>query len=52
MRIDKAWLREMTEPSFQAAMEAAKRYHRVSFESGEPQRRMAAFLTKRARRKD
>jgi enoyl-CoA hydratase/carnithine racemase len=51
MGIDKAWLREMTEPGFQAAMEAAKRYHRVSFESGEPQRRTAAFLAKRARRK-
>lgn len=46
MRLDKRWLREMTEPGFQAAFEAAARYHRESYESGEPQRVSAAFLDK------
>lgn len=48
MAIDKAWLREMTEPGFQAAMDAAKRHHRASFEAGEPQRMTAEFLARRA----
>ena len=47
MRLDKAWLREMTEPGFEAAFEAALHYHRRSFESCEPQRRSADFLDKK-----
>ncbi len=49
MRIDKEWLREMSEPGFQAAMEAAKRYHRRSYEAGEPQKMAAEFLAKNHR---
>ena len=47
MRLDKAWLREMTEPGFEAAFEAALRYHRRSYESGEPQRMSAAFVDRK-----
>jgi len=47
MRIDKEWLREMTEPGFQAAFAAARRLHRESYAAGEPQRLTAAFLAKR-----
>ncbi|MGI9371483.1 MAG: enoyl-CoA hydratase/isomerase family protein [Hyphomicrobiales bacterium] len=49
MRIDKEWLREMSEPGFQAAMAAAKRYHRQSYEAGEPQKMAAEFLAKSQR---
>jgi enoyl-CoA hydratase len=47
MHLDKAWLREMTEPGFEAAFEAALRYHRRSYESGEPQRMSAAFVDRK-----
>lgn len=44
MRLDKAWLREMTQPGFDAAFAAALRYHRLSYASGEPQAASAEFL--------
>ena len=47
MRIDKEWLREMTEPGFRTAFDAAKRLHRRSYAAGEPQRMTAAFLARR-----
>lgn len=47
MRIDKQWLREMTEPGFRAAFAAAKRLHRQSYDAGEPQRMTALFLAER-----
>lgn len=43
MRLDKTRFREMTEPSFQDAIEAAVRHHRASYESNEPARMMEAF---------
>lgn len=51
MRIDKEWLREMTEPGFRAAFEAARRLHRRSYEGGEPQRLSAEFLARRGGKK-
>jgi enoyl-CoA hydratase len=47
MRIDKARFREMTEPCFQDAIEAAIRHHRSSYDSGEPARMMEAFYKAR-----
>jgi len=47
MRIDKQWIREMTEPGFQAAFDAARRLHRQSYAAGEPQKMSAAFLDRR-----
>ena len=47
MRLDKARFREMTEPSFQDAIEAAVRHHRVSYESNEPARMMEEFYKAR-----
>ncbi len=47
MRIDKARFREMTEASFQDAIEAAIRHHRAAYESGEPARMMEEFYKAR-----
>ena len=44
MRLDKSWLREMTQSAFDAAFAAALRYHRLSYASGEPQAASADFL--------
>ncbi len=49
MRLNKARLCEMTEPSFLEAIEAAIRHHRVSYESNEPQRMVEAFFKARGR---
>ena len=48
MRLDKQRFREMTEATFQDAIEAGMRIQRESYESGEPARMMAAFFAKRA----
>ncbi|MEQ8709081.1 MAG: enoyl-CoA hydratase/isomerase family protein [Rhodospirillales bacterium] len=45
--LTKRWLAEMTQPGFDAAFEAARRYHREAYESGEPQRETAGFVTKK-----
>jgi enoyl-CoA hydratase/carnithine racemase len=45
--LTKRWLVEMTQPGFDAAFEAARRYHREAYESGEPQRESAGFVTKK-----
>ena len=47
MRLDKARFREMTEPSFLDAIEAAVRHHRESYESNEPARMMGKFYRTR-----
>jgi enoyl-CoA hydratase len=44
MRLDKEWLREMTEPNFKQAIAAARRYHGIAYSSGEPAQGMRAFL--------
>ncbi|MCO5091320.1 enoyl-CoA hydratase/isomerase family protein [Bosea sp. (in: a-proteobacteria)] len=49
MRLDKQWLREMSEPGFRACIAAAIRYHRESYGSGEPGRQMEKFLDRGAR---
>jgi len=48
MRLDKQRFREVTEESFQEALDAAVRYHRESYASGEPQATMEKFLKERA----
>jgi len=47
MRLDKAWFREMTEASFRQTIDAAIRYHRISYESNEPARMVEAFYEAR-----
>lgn len=51
MRLDKQRFREVTESSFQEALDAAVRYHRESYASGEPQAIMEKFLKERAARR-
>jgi enoyl-CoA hydratase/carnithine racemase len=51
MRLDKAWLAEMTEAGFRQAFDAGKRAHRVSYATGEPRRMMEKFLADRAARR-
>jgi enoyl-CoA hydratase/carnithine racemase len=53
MRLDKRRFREVTEESFQEALDAAVRYHHESYATGEPQAIMAKFLAEHAaKRKD
>ena len=52
MRLDKKRFREVTEASFQEALDAAVRYHHESYASGEPQAIMEKFLAERAKRKE
>lgn len=49
MRLTKRRFREVTQPGFDAAFEAAMRLQPEAWRSGEPQRLMAAFLAKRGR---
>lgn len=44
MRLNKNWLREMTQPGFDAAFEHALLAHAESYASGEPQRASQSFL--------
>lgn len=44
MRLDKQWLRELTEPTFRLSIEAAIRIHREAFASGESSKMMERFL--------
>jgi len=50
MRIDRAWFREMTEAGFRQTIEAAIRFHRQSYGSGEPARKMEEFMAARGHR--
>ncbi len=52
MRLDKMRFREVTEESFQEALDAAVRYHHESYATGEPQAIMAKFLEERAEKKE
>ena len=47
MRLDRAWLADMTEAAFQHTIDAAIRAHRESYGSGEPARRMEDFMAVR-----
>jgi enoyl-CoA hydratase/carnithine racemase len=49
MRLDKQRFREMTDPGFRDAVDAAARLHRESYESGEPARMVEEFFRKRAK---
>ncbi len=51
MRLDKAWLREITEPGFRHCIEAGIRFHTECYGSGEPARMMEKFLADRAARR-
>lgn len=44
IRMNKAWLRQLTEPGFREAAAEAVRAHAASFGSGEPGRHMKKFL--------
>lgn len=46
MKLNKNWLREMTQDGFDRAFEHALQAHSISYESGEPQRASARFLDK------
>jgi enoyl-CoA hydratase/carnithine racemase len=51
MRVDKEWLREMTESGFRDAIEAGIRFHRRAYASGEPGEMMQKFIDERSARK-
>jgi enoyl-CoA hydratase len=51
MRLDKQRFREVTEASFQEALDAAVRYHHESYATGEPQATMEKFLEEHAARR-
>jgi len=51
MRLIKKRFQEVTEASFQETMDAAVRYHREAYETGEPQEYMRRFLEERAHRR-
>ena len=46
MKLNKNWLREMTQDGFDRAFEHALEAHAISYDSGEPQRTSAKFLGK------
>jgi len=48
MRLDKKRFQEVTEASFQEALDAAVRYHHESYATGEPQATMEKFLQEHA----
>ena len=52
MRLIKRRFFEVLEPGLEEAIEAAKRFHRVSFASGEMQAETQRFLASRGRKKD
>lgn len=47
MRLDRAWLADMTEEAFRKTIDAAIRVHRESYASGEPARKMEDFMAQR-----
>lgn len=47
MRLDRAWLADMTEAAFRHTIEAAIRAHRESYGSGEPARKIEDFMAVR-----
>ncbi|MFK4719297.1 enoyl-CoA hydratase [Bradyrhizobium niftali] len=51
MRLDKQWLREMTEARFRECLDAAVRIHREAYASGETAQMMEKFLAERAAKK-
>lgn len=51
MRVDKEWLREMTETGFRQSIEAGIRFHRRTYGSGEPAKMMEKFIQDRNAKK-
>ncbi len=51
LRVDKEWLREMTEGAFRDSIEAGIRFHRRAYASGEPAKMMQKFIDDRSARK-
>lgn len=50
MRLNKQWLREMTDVGFRKCLDAAVRIHREAYASGESRQMMEKFLAERASR--
>jgi enoyl-CoA hydratase/carnithine racemase len=50
LRLTKERLRELTQAEFDDILVAAKKYQKRAYESGEPQKQMAAFLAQRGTR--
>ena len=50
LRLTKERLREVTQAEFDDILVAAKKYQKRAYESGEPQRQMAAFLAARGKK--
>lgn len=50
VRLTKERLRELTQAQFDDILVAAKKYHKLAYESGEPQQQMAKFLAARKRK--
>ena len=48
MRLSRAWLRELTQPAYDAAIEAAVVIQREAFGTGEPQAAAQAFVARRS----
>jgi enoyl-CoA hydratase len=46
LRLDRAWFADMTEASFRLTIDAAIRAHREAYGSGEPARRIEAFMAR------
>ena len=51
LRLTKRRFRELTQPGFDAALEAAKAAQKEAYASGEPQAAMQRFFAERAARK-
>lgn len=47
MKLDRAWLADMTEAAFRHCIDAAIKAHRTAYASGEPARKMEEFMAKR-----
>lgn len=52
MRLNKQWLREMTEVGFRECLEAAVRIHREAYASGESRQMIERFLSQHASREN
>ncbi len=49
MKLDRAWLADLTEAAFRQTIDAAIHAHRKAYGSGEPRRKMDEFMAKRGR---
>lgn len=47
LKLDRAWLADMTEDAFRKTIEAAVQAHKAAYASGEPAKKMEEFMAKR-----